>query len=361
MYLVIYLFKKILPIFLGALFFFSLVLNLVDLFMNIATYLQNSAPPLQIIQVMLYYIPKTLWYAVPVAFLFSTSYVLSDMYAHNELEALFASGVSLLKFTMPVLIVSFLMSFVLFIFENAVVVQNYEKKISLQDVLLNKAAEKENNKDVIVLSENGKIIYKADRYNEENKRLENCTFVFRDENKVLDAVIISTGAFWNEEQNHWILQNAVEYSFDSETRSLKKRGIENEKLLQLTESYEIFRNSDVDIQSVNSKTARQYIKHLKKAGLPYSKELSEYYKKFAFPLIVFIVVFLSIGLTGKTKKNVLLISLASCITASVLFYVTMMVTMVFAKHGYISPFMGAWSPVILFTILSAFLLKYSRT
>ena len=56
------------------------------------------------------------------------------------------------------------------------------------------------------------------------------------------------------------------------------------------------------------------------------KELSEYYKKFAFPLIVFIVVFLSIGLTGKTKKNVLLISLASCITASVLFYVTMMVT-----------------------------------
>jgi lipopolysaccharide export system permease protein len=130
---------------------------------------------------------------------------------------------------------------------------------------------------------------------------------------------------------------------------------------KLTESYKIFRKNIVDIQSVSAKEAKIYIDHLRKAGLPFGEQLSEYYKKFAFPFIVFIVVFLSIGLTGKTKKNVLLISLASCISASVLFYVMHMVTMVFAKHGYISPFSGAWSPVILFTIASIILLKYSRT
>ena len=107
--------------------------------------------------------------------------------------------------------------------------------------------------------------------------------------------------------------------------------------------------------------SKVYIRHLKKAGLPYNEELSEYYKKYAFPFIVFIVVFLSIGLTGKTRKNVLLISLASCISASVLFYVTMMVTMVLAKHGYISAFSGAWSPVIFFTIISVVLLRFART
>lgn len=361
MKLVFYLFKKIFPIFFGALFFFSLVLNLVDLFMNIASYLQNVAPPQEILKVMLYYLPKTLWYAVPVAILFSTSYVLSEMYAHNELEALFASGVSLLRFTLPVLILSFCMSFGLFIFENKVVVQNYEKKVALQDFLLNKVQAKENNVDVIVLSDNGKIVYKADRYNEEHKLLEKCTFIFRNDDKSLNAVIISSAAFWNEELERWILQDAAQYSFSAETKTLQKLAPQNELLLKLTESYEIFRNSNVDIQAVDSKTAKQYITHLKKAGLPYSEELSEYYKKFAFPFIVFIVVFLSIGLTGKTKKNVLLISLASCISASVLFYVTMMVTMVFAKHGYISPFMGAWSPVIFYTAVSVVLLKYSRT
>ena len=66
-------------------------------------------------------------------------------------------------------------------------------------------------------------------------------------------------------------------------------------------------------------------------------------------------------MTGKTRKNVLLISLASCIAASVLFYVTMMVTMILAKHGYISAFSGAWSPVIFFTIISVVLLRFART
>ena len=83
MKLIEYLFKKIIPVFLGATLFFSLVINLVDLFINITTYLQNECPARDILRVMLYYVPKTIWYAVPVAILFSTSYCLSDMYAHN--------------------------------------------------------------------------------------------------------------------------------------------------------------------------------------------------------------------------------------------------------------------------------------
>ena len=89
MKLVFYLFKKVIPLFLGAMLFFALVLNLVDLFMNIATYLQNNCSVKDILLVMAYYVPKTVWYAVPVAILFSTSYVLSDMYATNEIQAFY--------------------------------------------------------------------------------------------------------------------------------------------------------------------------------------------------------------------------------------------------------------------------------
>ena len=358
MKLVGYLYKKIFPMFLGALLFFALVLNLVDLFINIATYLQNGVAAKDIAKVMLYYIPKTIWYAVPVAILFSTSYCLSDMYAHNELEALFASGVSLFKFTAPILLFSIILSFGLFAFENNVVVSTYEKKVKLQNELLD-MEEDENNWDVIVLSDNGQIIYKAERYIESSKRLDNCYFIFRNENKDLKAIINATTALWSEEDGRWLLENPVQYVPDG--AKMNKIDVQDKYTSLLTESYEIFRNSNIDIQYVSSKDAKIYIEHLKKAGLPYREELSEYYKKYSFPFIVFIVVFLSIGLTGKTKKNVLLISLASCIGASVLFYVTMMITMVFAKHGYISPVMGAWFPVIFFTILSFILLKYSRT
>lgn len=358
MKLVIYLFKKVIPLFLGAMFFFALVLNLVDLFMNIANYLQNNCSAKDIMMVMAYYVPKTVWYAVPVAILFSTSYALSEMYAANEIQALLASGVSLFRFTLPLLIMSLFMAYGLFLFENKFVVQTYEKKTTLQDSLLKKT-KNENNNDVIVLSDNGKIIYSADRYIENQKKLRTCYFVFRGENRELLAIIYSKQAMWNAEQQVWELERPVQY--EPVDGVLKLTDVNYDYVDSLTESYEIFRKTNVDVQSVSASEAKVYIKHLKKAGLPYNEELSEYYKKFAFPFIVFIVVFLSIGLTGKTRKNVLLISLASCISASVLFYVTMMVTMVLAKHGYISAFSGAWSPVIFFTIISVVLLKFART
>ena len=256
------------------------------------------------------------------------------------------------------LIVSLIIAYGLFVFENKFVVQTYEKKTELQSTLLQKK-KSENNNNVIVLSDNGKIIYSASRYIENQKKLRTCYFIFRGDEKELKAVIYSKQAVWNAERAVWELEEPVQYEPVDDT--LKITDVKTEYTDLLTESYEIFRKTNIDVQSVSAKDAKIYIKHLKKAGLPYNEELSEYYKKYAFPFIVFIVVFLSIGLTGKTRKNVLLISLASCILASVLFYVTMMITMVFAKHGYISAFVGAWSPVIFFTIISAVLLKYART
>ena len=360
MKLVIYILRKIIPLFIGAIFFFALVLNLVDLFMNISTYLQNNCSAKSILTVMLYYVPKTVWYAVPVAILFSTSYALSDMYAANEIQALLASGVSLFRFTAPLLIISFIMSFGLYAFENKFVVETYEKKTTMQDSLLNKK-QSENNTNVIVLSDNGKIIYKASSYLESKKLLRNSYFIIRDDNRKLLAVIYSYQAMWDEEAKLWILEKPVQYVPNEDETTLKLTSVNKDYLALLTESYEIFRKTNVDVQSVTAEEAKVYINHLKKAGLPYEEALSEYYKKFSFPFILFIVVLLSIGLTGKTRKNVLLISLASCIAASVLFYVTMMVTMVLAKHGYISAFAGAWSPVIFFTIISVVLLRFART
>ena len=57
----------------------------------------------------------------------------------------------------------------------------------------------------------------------------------------------------------------------------------------------------------------------------------------------------------------MLMSLASCISAAVLFYVTQMITMLLAKFEYISPFSGAWLPVFMFVVIAAVVLRYART
>ena len=353
-----YILKKLVPFFFGALIFIAIILNLVDLFMNISRYLEENAPARDVMKVMLLYIPKTVWFGAPIAFLFSVTYILSDLYAKNEMTAVFASGVSLFKFIVPVLIFGAICSFGMFFLEDRLVVNTLEQKEKLQKSLLGEV-ENTNNDNIVVISDNSQIIYKAKKYRDSTKRLENVYFIFRNEEKKLESIIYTTQALWNEDTEHWDLQSPIEYDMKNDTMVM---GPVSKKLTdRLTESYEIFRKKTVNVESVSVEDAKIYIEHLQKAGLPFYEPLSVYYKKFAFPFILFLTGFLAVGVTGKTRKNVLLISLSLSIVAVVLFYVFQMITMVLAKTQVITPLMGAWLPDFVFTIIAAILFRFSRT
>jgi len=357
MTLVKYIYKRFIPVFFGAVTFFSLVLVLVDLLMNLWKYIQNQVPVSQVFILMLYYVPKTVWYAIPLGILFACSFTLSNLYANNELTAIFASGVSLFRFTLPLLVFSFIMSFALFFFEDKVVVNTYAKKTELQNQML-KEEKSLNNDKIVVLAEGGDIIYKADLYDDAQKRLYNVYFVFRDEHQVLQAVIHAESAKWDDGQKVWKLQKAVQYT--NVNGSVEIRDVAPVFTNRLIEPAETFRNNTVSVEEVTVKVAKEYIGHLMRTGLPYNEALSLYYKRFAFPFVVFIVVFLSIGLSGKTSKNVMLTSLAFSISAAVLFYVTQMVTMLFDKFGYIRR-LRVLVPCYFITVISVVLLRYART
>ena len=183
-----YILKKVIPFCFVSLIFIALILNLVDLFMNISKYLEMEAPAKDVLWVMIYYIPKTVWYAGPIAFLFSVTYVLSDLYSKNEMEAIFASGVSLFRFVLPVFVFAIILSVGMFYLEDKLVVTNMEKKNALQKYLLDEV-ESANNENIVVLSDSAKVVYKAKRYRDSLKRLDNVFFVFRDDEKSLKATL----------------------------------------------------------------------------------------------------------------------------------------------------------------------------
>lgn len=358
MKIITYMLKSFFPILLGAITFFVLVLCLTDLFINLWSYISKGVSSREVGTIMLYYIPKTVWYAVPIAMLFATAYMLSDFYAKNELLAVFASGISLFRFTAPLLLVSIILSFGLFVFEDRIVVPTYAKKTHLQEFVLHKEKSLNNDK-IVIMAEEGNVVYKADFFDNSLSRLYGLNVVFRNPDKTFDALINADTAIWDEEKQCWNVGAGIEYKRDGE--EIHVFPVEDRLKERLVELPETFRNNTISIEAVNTREAREYIEHLEKAGLPSAEEKSIYYKKYAFPFIVFIVVFLAVGLSGKTRKNVLIISLALSITAVVLFYVIQMITMLMAKFQTIPPLFGAWFPVFLFIIVSSVLLKFAKT
>jgi lipopolysaccharide export system permease protein len=297
-----------------------------------------------------------MFFAIPFAVLFASCFALSDLYANNELIAIYAAGVSLFKFTRALIVLSVVLSFGLFAFENFIVVPTYAKKVALQDELLGRHQSLDQ-RNLVVIADGGNTVYKADRYDDAEQRLTGVYVIVRNADKSLNSILRANYADWQGE--NWALRNATQYS--AAGGSLVNQPVTTEIVGRLTEPPETFRNNTISVEEVNVAEAKTYIDKLQRSGLPVAEARSLYYKKFSFPFIVFIVVFLSVGLSGKTRKNVLIISLVLCIGSAVLFYVMQMVTMLLAKFGTIPPIAGAWVPVIFFTTLSVVLLNYANT
>lgn len=354
-----YIFKIFFPLLIGALSLFCLAFEIVDLFMNMWKYLSNNVPVPVILKILYLYLPKTLTFSLPLAILFATCYMLCILSSQNELVAMFASGISYFKAMLPLIIFSLLLSVGYFVFEDKIVVPFYKQYQELKNSSLNIELN-QNNTNVVIRSHDGEVIYKAEVYEDGIKKLSNVFILTRHEDKTMDCIIKASSAQWNEEENYWMLHNPVSYIID-ENGDLKYSILSSEVERTLDEPPETFRNNVVDVETVTIKEAKEYIDYLRRTGLPSSEALSVYYKKFSFPYVIFIVTLLAIGLSGRSRRNVIIISMILSISASVLFYVLQMVTMLLAKFGFVTPVAGAWFPVIVFFIISILLLRYSKT
>lgn len=105
-----YLFRLFLPAFFVAFLFFILLLELGEVFGSLVQFLENNVSISQIMKIMILYIPKCVSFSLPLAILFAGSYTMGNMYAQNELISVFSSGMSLTRFTIPLLIFGFILS-----------------------------------------------------------------------------------------------------------------------------------------------------------------------------------------------------------------------------------------------------------
>lgn len=351
-----YLIKLFIPTFIVALLFFVLLLQLGELFAHIVEYLQNGALIKDILKLMVLYLPKCISYSVPLAILFAGSYTMGNLYVRNELTSIFSAGISLGKFTLPLLIFGFLLSIGMIFFEDKIVIKYSFEKSKLSKQLLN-TEENLNSSDVVILSELGKIVYLADYYNATEKTLSNVSVVIRDAAGNLSTIIQSSFVVWNT--NRWIFNKPSIYTFNEKNEAAHTSILPDNIIL--AEPPESFQRNLNSVDEMTIENAKIFILNLKKNGLPYYEALSKYYRRFSFPFTIFIVLFFSISLGGKFKKNILLMSILFSLGIATLFYITEMMTMMSAKWEYISPLAGAWTPIIIFFILSALLLRTART
>lgn len=349
-----YLVKQFLPIFFVALSMFIMLLLLIDLFANLWRYLNYEVPARQIFTVSLYYLPKSFSYALPIALLFAAAYTLGDLYGRNELTSIFSSGIPFWRFSVSLLCIGLMASFFSFFFDDVVVIPALKQKNDLAQVLLHQQRT-ENNSDIVIKARNGRLIYSVDYFDHAAQILNGVSIFEQDERGRMISHIRCPQALWRED--HWELVNPIIYEW--------KEGLLRSRYLESTDAYReepgTFRRNMVKVEDLPARDAGLLVRDLRAAGLPFTDALSEYYHRFSFPSVSFVVMILSISMGGRFKKNILLMSLLTSLASAVVFYVTEMISMMMAKLGYIPPLAGAWFPVMVFIVLGLMFLRSAKT
>lgn len=405
-----YLIKSLIPVFLVSLLLFTLFVQTLDIFVNFLRYLYEDVPWATIAQIQLLYVPQSITYALPVALLFSVSFTMSTLYSHNELIAVYAAGVSLIRFVVPLLLLAAAISAGNFFFREYVVIDTFRQKNELMRVSLNQDL-KRSNANAAVLQAGGNILYKVDFYNDVELSLVGVTVLQLSEQGDLMRRVDAQSASWNGTQ--WVFNDArvFTYSANPELAPEIATDIANEidgdgakatpenaaapqtaagenvsvvppgapgtetsprakyggtvTLTRIpTLSEPVFNLEPSNFQSIVQNTgemkygqALRYARQLKESGLSYRKILADTYGRIPLAVSPFIVVLIACFAANAYGKNTFFVSLLVSLIMAVIYYSIDLFGSVLVSRFIVPPLVGAWMGTALIVLLSLVLYK----
>lgn len=350
--------RTFLPLFLVAMLFFVLLLQLIDVFANIWRYFAHDVTLLEVGRIALLYLPKCVVFSLPVAFLFAIAYTLGLFYANNELFAIFGSGVSLYRLVTPFLLLGVLLSAAGFLFEDAVVIPSFRQKNEAYAAAV-KLVTSRSQSNVTVTSPDQRVVYQADYYNDAQKRLTGLTVVVRGPDMRFESRVDAAYADWAGAR--WVLRDCRLFTWDPAAKLLAEERRTSYESPLIVEAPDTFKKLARSVEEMNREESLRYVASIRRAGLPFRASLTDYYRKFSFACTPLIVALIASSLGSTFRKNILLMSLLSALVISVAYYVAQMIAAILSKSGYIPPLAGAWSPFTLFLVLGFMLFRTART
>ncbi len=99
-----------------------------DLFVNLLSYLEKNIGFKDILYIYYLYLPKAFSDGVALSFLFAISNLIGNLSMRNEIIGLFSCGVSLTRILRPIILISLFISFVLFFFDNYLVIDTVARR-----------------------------------------------------------------------------------------------------------------------------------------------------------------------------------------------------------------------------------------
>jgi lipopolysaccharide export system permease protein len=332
------------------------IIGMVDiLFTMIDLFINSGVPFAVVMKILVYKIPAIMVLFFPMAMLFSCMIVLIRMAKDSEITVLRAGGISLLRIVVPVVIMGLIVSLCAFLINEKVV--PWANHVS--DNIIRKVILKKPPPDIVkntFFKAGGQRYFYIRKISAEKKLMED--IMVYELTTSFPRFITAKTATWSGKE--WILLAGKIHKFN-EDGFLNYDGQFKKMTIKVDRDVHSFFTNEKTPREMSSGELSEKIKGLQKGGVDTKNLVVDYHMKYSRPLanLSFALIGIALCITfvrsSKDWWGVIIGVLLALLTVG--FYLFVMATFrSLGRGGMISPFLGAWSPNILFTILAGILL-----
>ncbi len=350
-------FPLIFDLYVLGLFFYWVVLMLVSfmilfdaftLFDLLGDIAKNHISFATVVNYFAHLLPMMVYQLLPLAALVATLITIGLLAKNNEITAFKASGVSLFRLALPLVLAGILLSAGLFLLDDAILPYANQRQDALHDQIKGRPAQTYfEPAHQWIFGEHGTIFnYQLfDPYGNlfgglNIFELDPATFQVR-------RRIFANRAYWEPQLDSWILERGWVRDFSASSVT-SYRTFRVDSVPEFSEAPSYFKREVFQYNQMNWRQLRNYIQSLQKAGFETQRLSVEWHKKFAFPLIAAIIVFLAIPFALLVGTRGAVGGIALAIGIGIAYWSIAALFEALGAVGQLPPFVAAWSPDAIF-------------
>jgi len=331
---------------------------------------RKKIPLLTQLEYLLNFVPSVLYQVTPLAVLLTVLIMFGLMQKSNEITAMKATGVSIYRTVIPILIIATTLAGGLFVLDQWYLPYANKRVETLRNMIKGKPAQTylrpdrkwifgESKKRSDGTVENRKIYYYEAFDPDRNTFGSVSVFELNPRSFQMVKRVYAARARWAEHLQKWTFENGWQRSWSNSQgadpqEDLRKFDVST--FAELNEPPTYFKKEVLQSSEMNYDELQRYIYDLQQGGFDVVRLRVQLQKKLAFPLITLVMAVLAVpfALSGGRRG-----ALSGVVVALVIGVTYVLTSSLFEAMGNVSqlpPLIAAWSPDLIFGLAGGYLI-----
>ncbi|MDF1546142.1 MAG: LptF/LptG family permease, partial [bacterium] len=300
------------------LFSFGSTFVVINAIEELRDFIDHEVPIAQILEYYFYFSGWIVKSFLPMFILLAGLFSISILARRNEILAMKASGRSLYRIALPLLVVVAILAAGHFYYNEYIFPPWNKKRLEIKNFSIEqKSRTSFTNIDNIFRQIKPGYFYTLQSFNVDRREGIDLKIYLKENNRLKQ---ITTAAQLNYHDYHWLATDGVTRTFDS-TVNTTYTEFDSLIIEDIEEVPEDFKKKMGKPEDMGIEELKAYISLMKRTGGPYHREKIDLQLKYAYPMASFIVVLICIPLASNPRRGGIAVSIATGAIISLLYFV----------------------------------------